>query len=665
MIKYLLPILFTVLAATHRDLIPSVLLFHLDQSANDLKIFNSNQQLVDNDILNQFLLKNNVSKIEKWIEFASKEDQYNGINFSRIYRIHFDSDKYNLSEIKLDLESLDCIDIVEFDYIRKPLYTPNDPRYNNQWFIEEINSNDAWDIWDIESDETPGNRDIILSSVDLGVNWQHEDLVNNLWENLGEDADGDGRTIEYINGQWVFDPGDLNGIDDDNWDNNMSTFIDDLVGWDVSGTSYGDNDPDVPNNGGWAHGTHVAGLLSATTNNNLGIASTAFNCSVMSVKCTNEAEDPSYITNGYTGLLYAAKAGYYSQGFSIINLSWGGGGYNLFEQEMVAMCADDYNALIFAAAGNENIEQAHYPSSYEDVISVTASGPNNAWNHWATYHSTVDLASPGESIESCVNNGNGYSSWAGTSMASPVAASVAGLMKSLHPEWMVEQIHTMIVATADPIIYEVNTEGYIQGKLGSGRVDALKAITTELFPKIELVDIDIIINDDDDGEINIGDTIEFTSVLFNNPEWGLAINPEINLSCSSTEINIINPMIELENIPPGEAMVNFEPIAIEFTQNITPDNYECILHFISNQDSYVQYIDSFSVVFEVNDMQVLLGDLNQDEAIDILDVIISVNIILEITEPTIYQSIASDLNSDGEINIQDIIIMINLILDMN
>ena len=107
-------------------------------------------------------------------------------------------------------------------------------------------------------------------------------------------------------------------------------------------------------------------------------------------------------------------------------------------------------------------------------------------------------------------------------MASPVAASVAGLMKSLHPEWMVEQIHTMIVATADPVIYEVNTEEYIQGKLGSGRVDALKAITTELFPKIELVDIDMMM-DDDDGEINIGDTIELTSVLFNNPDWGLSL----------------------------------------------------------------------------------------------------------------------------------------------
>ena len=76
---------------------------------------------------------------------------------------------------------------MEFDFLRKTFYTPNDPRYNNQWFLESINSNDAWDLWNIDNNEIPGDRSVILSSVDLGVNWQHQDLVSNLWQNLGED----------------------------------------------------------------------------------------------------------------------------------------------------------------------------------------------------------------------------------------------------------------------------------------------------------------------------------------------------------------------------------------------------------------------------------------------------------------------------------------------
>ena len=643
----------------------SILLIEINDQIESLEIINKDKNLVDYYPLNKFLIDHGAYKVERWNSSASDNDIYNGIQFSNIYRLYFHDDKPSkIADIKNNLEYLSYIDLVEYDYYRKSNYIPNDPRYNNQWFLEAINSNDAWDLWDINNNELPGDRSIILASVDLGVNWQHQDLVENLWQNLNEDADGDGHTIEYIGGQWVLDPGDLNGIDDDNWDNNMSTFIDDLVGWDVTGTSYGDNDPDVPNNGSWAHGTHVAGLLAATTDNNTGIASTAFNSSIMSVKCTSEQDDPTYIYNGFDGILYAAKAGYYSQGFSIINCSWGGVGYNLFEQEMISMCANEYNALIFAAAGNENIEQAHYPSSYNDVISVTALGQNNSWNHWATYHETVDLASPGESIQSCVNNGSGYSSWNGTSMATPVAASVAGLMKSLYPNWNKEQIKTMIIATADPIIYEVNPESSIQGKLGSGRVDALNAVITPLFPKIELTEIDLYIQNDYNNEINIGETIELIGIFLNNPEWGIATNPSITVSCNSNNINVINQFIELDNIPPGEATINFEPMIFEFDINIVPDLYECNIDFISNINSYIEYNKSFLIEFDVYDLPILLGDINQDETLDILDIIMCVNIIIEILEPTTYQSLASDMNEDGNTNIQDIILMVSLILSI-
>ena len=69
-------------------------------------------------------------------------DVYNGIRFSKIYRVYFTEQKtLNVDYIKNELEKLYYIDAVEYDYHRKAFYTPNDPRYNNQWFLEEINSN--------------------------------------------------------------------------------------------------------------------------------------------------------------------------------------------------------------------------------------------------------------------------------------------------------------------------------------------------------------------------------------------------------------------------------------------------------------------------------------------------------------------------------------------
>ena len=71
-----------------------------------------------------------------------------------------------------------------------------------------------------------------------------------------------------------------------------------MIGWDPSGIcGVDDNDPEPPSTWGWSHGTHVAGLLASSTNNSTGIASTAFNCSILPVKCTADNEDNGYITN--------------------------------------------------------------------------------------------------------------------------------------------------------------------------------------------------------------------------------------------------------------------------------------------------------------------------------------------------------------------------------
>ena len=613
--------------------------------------------------LNDFLQNHDIIKIEPWIKSATEKDFDEDIYLNRIYRITIsEKSKNNINNIMQSLKNIQIVQHTSRENLHKIFYTPNDSQYNQQWFLTDINSNDAWDLWNINGGETPGNRQVILASVDTGVNWKHPDLVNNIYQNLGEDADGDGHTIEYIGGQWVLDPGDLNGIDDDNWDNNASTYIDDLVGWEVSGDVYGDNDPNPPPNGwGWSHGTHVAGLLSATTNNNTGIASTAFNCSILPVKCTADNEDNNYISNGYEGVFYAAQAGYNAEGFVIINCSWGGLGSNIFEQANINTIYNNYNAVIVAASGNDFIESAHYPSSYDNVISVTALGSNGAYNNWATYHETVDLGAPGEGIRSTTINN--YQTWDGTSMASPVAASCAGLLKSFNMDWSNEMIETMIIATSDPIIYNVNPESFLEGKLGHGKVDMLKAISTPLFPKLEIAGEDITIINDSDGNINIGESVEYRIIIFNDPMWGESINPILSFTTETNGINFINNDVSLNNIMPGEASINdANPIVIEFTSECPTGEIELNANIISNEDGYVQYHTSFPIILNISELEILYGDVTNDQVIDILDVVSVVNIIMGSINPSGYQSIASDLNQDSSINIQDIILLVNIIL---
>ena len=638
------------------------LLFSLYKHIEPLNI-NDDFSRTQNNEINSILDKYNVKSIGLWLKSATEADFDGDIYLNRIYRITLDKkNSDNLISIMSELKNINDVQYVERENLHKIFYTPNDSQYSQQWFLPDINSNDAWDFWDINGGELPGNKSIILASVDTGVNWKHPDLINNIYQNLGEDADGDGQTIIYSNGQWMFDPDDLNGIDDDNWDNNASTYIDDLIGWEVSGGVYGDNDPNPPPNGwGWSHGTHVAGLLSATTNNTTGIGSTAFNCSILPVKCTADNEDSQYISNGFEGILYAAQAGYNAEGFVIINCSWGGLGSNIFEQANINTIHNNYNAVIFAASGNDFIDTSHYPSSYDNVISVTALGSNGAFNNWATYHETVDLASPGESILSTTINN--YQSWDGTSMASPVAASCAGLLKSFNIDWDNDKIETMLLATADPFIYNVNPENSLENKLGRGRVDMLKAISTPLFPKLEIAGEDITIINDNNEEINIGETIEYRVVIFNDPEWGEATNVQVTLTTDSPGINFLNNNINIGNISPGEAGINDElPVIIEFSEDSEIGEVEFMVNLISNEDGYVKYQESLPLELTINDFQILLGDVTNDAAIDVLDVVSIVNIILENVIPSTYELIASDLNQDDLVNVQDIILLVNIIM---
>ena len=589
------------------------LLFCIDknESALDFSIKQSNRSDIQIK-LNNFFQSISDYTIEPWLTAATEDDHSGDIYLNRIYRVTFNNiDRDGLLDIKTKLNSFSFIYHVEYDYLRVPMYQPNDTRYNQQWSLTKIQSDHAWDFWDVNDGDIPGSGDILLASVDTGVDWNHSDLIGNIWQNLGEDADGDGRTLEYINNQWVFDPDDLNNVDDDDWDNNANTYIDDLIGWDPAGINgMDDNDPMPPSSWAWHHGTHVAGLLGATTDNNKGVASSCFDCSILSVKVSDENQgNDVYITDGYDGILYAAKVGFYrtNRGFSIINNSWGGLYFNIFEQATIDVAHNDYNAIIIAAAGNDHVDAAHYPSSYEHVISVTATDSSERVN-WATYHETVDIASPGTGITSTIiqnnpdNENNAYDSWSGTSMASPVAASVIGLLSSFNPDWGQAQLETMIVATSDPIIYQINAD-YLEGKLGQGRVDALRALSTPLFPKIDLAEIDYQVINGDDSIIDAGEQVNLTAILYNDSNWGAALNPSITLNSLSNYFVINNSTQNIEDINPGDVYLNIEtPFEIQVSENTPSGEYEFELITISNDTEYAIYETQDTVSLSINNI---------------------------------------------------------------
>ena len=621
--------------------------------------------------LDHFLNSNSIINIKPWLTNTTPEEHSGDIYLNRIYRVYLKGTKANVREQLRDkISSFQFIHSAEKEPIHKPLYTPNDPQYSQQWFLPQIQADDAWNFWNVDGGELPGDRDVILASVDTGVDWDHEDLIDNIWNNLGEDANGNGVTLLYEDGNWIYDPEDINGQDEDG-----NGYVDDLIGWDCAGYSgLQDNIPSPPSGvssgGTWAHGTHVAGLLSATSNNSTGIASVGFNCSIMSVKVSTGEQSYPYITHGYDGILYAAKAGYHNNNFTIINNSWGGIGYNQYEQAVIDVVHDDYGAVIVAAAGNGDEsglgtdEFAHYPSSYENVISVCAMGEGDNWNHWATYHESVDLASPGEGIRSTKIN-NGYTSWSGSSMASPIAAGTIGLLRSFNMDWTNEMLETMILATADPVIYDINTEDYLQEKLGTGRVDALRSLSTSLFPKLELIGSDFYLLNDINGNISAGDELEVMVILLNEEEGGTALNITGTLSASSDDISIINPVIIFEDALPGMPIVNdSNPFQIELSPSIQLGEYSFVLTIISNENADIYYGADFSFILLVEEgSQLMPGDINGDAMVNILDIVMVANYTLMQTGFTNEQIQAADINQDGDINILDIVQIINIILN--
>jgi len=354
-----------------------------------------------------------------------KDQKLNGILRLEI------NDIYKVDELIQSLIKNDQVEYAERIPLLKSTLTPNDPSYNSstQWNLFQVNASQAWNV-------STGSSSVSVAIVDDAVEITHNDLSGVTWTNPGEIAN--------------------NGIDDDN-----NGYIDDVNGYDVAND---DNDPNPDNPiSSFDHGTHVAGIACASTNNNVGVASIGHNVSMIPVKATTSA---TAVTHGYEGVIYAV-----SVGADVINMSWGGSGSSTTAQNIITY-ANNQGSLLVAAAGNDNVSSVFYPAGYTEVIAVASTTFGDSKSSFSNYGSWIDISAPGSAIYSTIP-GNSYGTKQGTSMASPMVAGLAGLMLSLNPSLLPSDVKSCLLSSADNI--DGANPSYI-GDLGAGRINAEEAM---------------------------------------------------------------------------------------------------------------------------------------------------------------------------------------------
>lgn len=297
-----------------------------------------------------------------------------------------------LAQALASLQNNLLVEYVEPNFAVRAFYIPNDPFYASQAAtFAYMQIPQAWEI-------ARGNG-ALVAVIDTGLDTQHPDLRNNLWQNPGETGTdtlgNDKRT---------------NGIDDDS-----NGYVDDWQGWNFAAAN---NDPSDDNN----HGTHSAGLIAAEMDNATGMAGIAPGAQVMALKALDAGGFGTYAQVS-EAIVYAAN-----NGAKIINLGFGGSGQSDALQAAVNYAASK-GALLIAAAGNTGSSSPIYPAAYPVVLSVGAVDGGLAWVPFSTFAPTTGLTAPGVDITSTLRGG-AYGTMSGTSMAAAQVSGVAALLAS-------------------------------------------------------------------------------------------------------------------------------------------------------------------------------------------------------------------------------------------
>ncbi|MGE5042072.1 MAG: S8 family serine peptidase [Candidatus Levyibacteriota bacterium] len=311
------------------------------------------------------------------------------------------------------------------DYILKIQATPSDPQFSDQWDLKMIDAPGAWDTL-----KTKGK--VTVAVIDTGVDYSHEDLAGNV-----------------IRGPNIL--------------NNSQNPMDDH-----------------------GHGTHVAGIIGALTDNGKGVASTSWGAKIMAIKACDK--DGNCNTSDISrAMKYAID-----HGVKVINVSIAGTGACQGTYADMLSYAAKHKVLVVAAAGNGNNGdgvgvdvKTQIPGSCEGVLAVGSVDAQGNRSSFSNFGPKVEISAPGGSgpctLQSCVLStgiNNGYMLRAGTSMAAPHVSAVAALLLSFNPSYDPGTLKSCMVRSADTI----HTDHPVGGRLNARRAVLLCGLTNVLAP---------------------------------------------------------------------------------------------------------------------------------------------------------------------------------------
>ncbi|AAZ28353.1 S8 family serine peptidase [Colwellia psychrerythraea] len=366
------------------------------------------------------------------------------------------------------------IEFAEVDILVKPSeIIANDTYYNNAWHLNKMQLPTAW--------ETAKGNGVVVAILDTGVNSNHTDLSANM-----------------------------------------------IAGW--NSVSRNSETSDI-----YGHGTKVAGVVAAISDNNNGVTSIAWHASIMPIRITNDSSGYAYWSDIANGLTWAAD-----NGADIANIS-----YQVTTSSSVTNAAQymrSKGGLVVASAGNSGADLNCTDNPSIITVSATDSADNKA--SWSDYGNCIDVSAPGSGIWTTTKSG-GYGAVNGTSFASPATAATLALIKSANLNLSNDELENILEASAD----KSKNGGVFNSYYGHGRIDAAAAVAMVVnTPTIDQQAPTVVITSPTENSVQTG-------------TFNITANAQDNMAVSSVSLYANGVLIGTDTVAPFSANFNSNNIA--------------------------------------------------------------------------------------------------------